>query len=191
MSDVGLHSVVVAAMLVAAAVSAALLVFVSAPYGRHQRGGWGPSIPARLGWVVMESPALLVFLGVFLVGVHRSEVVPVVLACIWTAHYAQRTLLYPLLMRPGGTMPVSVAVMAFCFNCVNGWMNARWVSHLGQYDLAWLGDPRFLVGVVLFVAGAALNIHSDAVLRRLRASGGRGGPAVRRGPRGPAGGAGG
>ena len=35
------------------------LFFVTAPYGRHLRAGWGPMLPARLGWMVMEAPALL------------------------------------------------------------------------------------------------------------------------------------
>ena len=37
-----------------------LLLFITAPYGRHSRRDWGPTIPNRLGWVVMEFPSLLV-----------------------------------------------------------------------------------------------------------------------------------
>jgi len=33
----------------------------NAPYGRHQSPGWGPTIPNRMGWIVMEGFVLLVF----------------------------------------------------------------------------------------------------------------------------------
>jgi hypothetical protein len=34
----------------------ASLLFVTAPYGRHARSGWGPTVSAKLGWVLMECP---------------------------------------------------------------------------------------------------------------------------------------
>jgi protein-S-isoprenylcysteine O-methyltransferase Ste14 len=38
-----------------------ILLFIRAPYGRHIRRGWGPLLDNRLGWFIMESPAVLVF----------------------------------------------------------------------------------------------------------------------------------
>ena len=31
-----------------------MLFFITAPYGRHVRRGWGPDLGSRLAWVVME-----------------------------------------------------------------------------------------------------------------------------------------
>jgi protein-S-isoprenylcysteine O-methyltransferase Ste14 len=147
------------------------LQFVVAPYGRHGRAGWGPTVPARVGWLVMECPASLVFLGVYLAGDHRAELVPLILLLLWQTHYIQRAFVYPLLMRAGARMPLSVMAMAIAFNVLNGFINARWVSALGHYPPSWLADPRFIVGAALFLGGLALNLNSDRTLRQLRGPG--------------------
>jgi 3-oxo-5-alpha-steroid 4-dehydrogenase 1 len=154
---------------------------VTAPYGRHARRGWGPSVGARLGWLVMESPAPLVFATVYLGGEQRSEAVPLVFLALWQAHYLHRAFLYPFLLPRGAArMPVAVVAMAIAFNVLNGYVNARWVSASGEYPPRWLVDPRFVVGAALFAGGLALNVTSDAALRRLRAAG-DGGYALPRG----------
>ena len=147
------------------------LRFVTAPYGRHGRGGWGPKLPARVGWLVMESPAPLVFAGVYLAGDHRADLVPLVFLAMWQTHYVQRTFVYPFLMRGGAPIPVVLMAMAIAFNVLNAYVNARWVSHLGSYAAGWLADPRFLAGLALFAGGLALNLSADRTLRRLRAPG--------------------
>jgi 3-oxo-5-alpha-steroid 4-dehydrogenase 1 len=151
-----------------AAVTFVGLLFVVAPYGRHGRAGWGPTVPARIGWLVMESPAPLVFAGVYLAGSHRADLVPLLFLLLWQAHYVQRSFVYPLLMRDGTRMPVSVMALAIAFNVLNASINARWVSEFGTYPTSWLTDPRFLVGVVVFVTGYGLNLSADRTLRELR-----------------------
>src|SRR5215468_11968253 len=94
--------------LTLAAATVVGLRFLTAPYGRHGRPGWGPTVPARIGWLVMESPAALWFLAVYLTGAHRSGTVPLVLLGLWELHYVQRAFVYPFLMRPGARMPVSI-----------------------------------------------------------------------------------
>ena len=154
-----------------AAVTFVGLLFVVAPYGRHGRAGWGPTVPARIGWLVMESPAPLVFAGVYLAGSHRADLVPLLFLLLWQAHYVQRSFVYPLLLRDGTRMPMSVMALAIAFNVLNASINARWVSQYGTYALDWLIDPRFLVGVVVFIGGYALNLSADRTLRELRRPG--------------------
>lgn len=161
----------VALQFVLAAATFAGLRFIVAPYGRHLRPGWGPTLGARLAWVLMEAPACLAFLGLYFLGPNRFELVPLVLLVLWQAHYVQRTFIYPFLMRPGNRMPLAVAAMGFAFNLLNAYINALWVSRYGEYTTAWLTDWRFLTGAVLFIAGFVLNRGADKTLRGLRSPG--------------------
>lgn len=161
----------VVAVLAAAPVTFASLVARTAPYGRHARGGWGPTLGARAGWVLMEAPAVGVTAAVYLRGPHRAELVPLVLLAAWMSHYVHRAFVYPLRMRPSAEVPVLIVVLGAAFNTVNGALNATWLSDRATYDPSWLHHPAFAVGAAAFVAGAALNRHADAVLRRLRAPG--------------------
>ena len=148
------------------------LMKVTAPYGRHGRAGWGPVIPARVGWVVMESPAVLAFAFFYLSGANAQQTVPLVLFGIWQLHYVRRTFVYPFQIRAKGkTIPLMIAVMAFVFNIFNAYVNARWIGHLGTYEVSWLSQPAFLIGLGVFGAGMGINMRADQVLRGLRAPG--------------------
>ena len=79
MSESALHPTLVWVMLGMAVVTFVALQWVTAPYGRHGRPGWGPSISSRLAWIVMESPAVFFFLAIYWLGQHRSSLVPLIL----------------------------------------------------------------------------------------------------------------
>jgi 3-oxo-5-alpha-steroid 4-dehydrogenase 1 len=168
---VGTYGYLVALEFVLALVTFVALRFITAPYGRHGRAGWGPTVPARLGWLVMELPAPVLFAVLFAMGDNAGKLVPLLLLTMWQSHYLYRALVYSWLMRPGRRMPVVLMLMAIGFNTLNAFINARWVSQIGDYPTNWLADPRFLVGLVLFVTGLAVNINSDRTLRLLRAPG--------------------
>jgi len=173
MTDSTVFNALLLAVFVAAPLTAASLLFTTAPYGRHKRKRTGPFLPTRLGWVYMESPSVFVFAYCFLTGSHSDRLVPLLLFALWEAHYVQRTLVYPFLMRvrAGDTMPLAIASGGFLFNCVNSYLNASWIGTFGTYETAWLGDPRFVAGTLVFLGGYAINRNSDAILRDLRAPG--------------------
>lgn len=148
-----------------------LLLFVSAPYGKFVRRGWGPALPSWLGWLVMESPAALLPLAFVLAAPAGQGLVTFVFLLLWELHYLRRTFVYPFLLRDKKRpFPVVVMLMAFFFNILNGFVNGNGVF-ARAWPEAWLLDPRFLGGTVLFLCGLGINIHSDAVLRGLRQPG--------------------
>ena len=172
MTELQVHDFLVLTMLVCAALAFVVLFFVTAPYGRHLRSGWGFTLPAKVGWIVMESPAVLLFAYVYALGENALHAVPLVLLGMWQFHYVYRTFIYPFRLPPAAhRMPVSVIAMAVVFNCINAYINARWISQLGAYTEAWLFSPAFLFGAALFLAGWAINQHADLVLLRLRGTG--------------------
>ena len=172
MLDLDLHSYAVAAEFGFAIVTVFLLVWISAPYGRYERAGWGPTLPAVLGWVLMELPCVALFALFFFSGDNRFEVVPLVLLGLWQLHYLNRTFLFPLRMRAKSRrMPILIMLLALTFNTLNAFINAWWIGHLGSYSIEWLTDPRFLLGSALFLAGWLGNLHSDSILRNLRKPG--------------------
>jgi protein-S-isoprenylcysteine O-methyltransferase Ste14 len=146
---------------------------VVAPYGRHARPGWGPTLPPRVGWGITESPAVAGFAALFVLGDRTADAAALAFLAIWMVHYVQRTLVFPFLIHPSGRRtPVSIVLFGFVFNCANAYVNARWLFLLGpRRGAEWLADPRFVVGALVFAVGMATNLHADAVLRGLRRPG--------------------
>lgn len=174
LDDPGFYDDVLLTWLILAVLSFVALQFISAPYGRHERSGWGPTVPNRIGWIVMESPTLLVFGWLWATGQYASAPAGLALAAIWYVHYVNRTLVYPFRIRqkPGQRMPVVVAAMAFLFQLGNTYLQAAWIFRLSdRYGADWLMDPRFIGGLVLFGAGFFINLQSDSILRNLRKPG--------------------
>ncbi len=175
---------VVVWLLIAVGVLVALF-FVTAPYGRHARQGWGATVPEHLGWLLMEAPAALIFASWFVLCRRWDDPVAWVFVAMWELHYVYRAFVYPFTLRSiGKSMPLSIVGMAVVFNSVNVSLNAWWVfsPHDGSgYGLAWLDDPRFVAGTLLFLGGLVVNRASDATLRRLRPPSGGGGYGIPQG----------
>src|SRR5262252_7380235 len=152
-------------VLVSAAVVFPVLFFIPAPYGRHFRPGWGPAVSARLGWVAMEWPSVVLFAMVWFANPEFGAPVVTALGLLWLIHYVQRTFVFSLLQRSSGRRQAVLTVaLANVFNVLNATGNAAALT-ARPFDLA------FFAGVALFAAGFTLNVHSDQVLRSLRAPG--------------------
>jgi len=173
MRETVLFNVVLVLWLVLAAVTFCALFFITAPYGRFTREGWGPKINRIWGWIVMEMPSPLLMIVFFILGGRFSDPVPIVFLLLWEGHYIYRTFLFPFRMRGDRRhMTLLTVLLGVLFNLGNGYLNGAWLFVLSpDYTLGWFKDPRFIAGILLFLTGLAIHVHSDNILRSLRAPG--------------------
>lgn len=157
--------------LVIAAVAFGVLCFVDAPYGKQARAGWGPGVPNKLAWCLMEVVVLVTFYPAFWWAGGRWHSPLWAFAALLTLHYVNRSFVYPFRTRTSGkTMPLSIMLASVCFNSINGMLLGVDFARL-QRDASWFGDWRFVVGLVVFLLGMGVNWHSDDILLKLRKPG--------------------
>ena len=174
MNEYTFLQIVLIAYLVFAVGAFVALFFVSAPYGRHARRGWGPNLPGWLGWLLMESVSAIFFVVMFIVGDAPHNAVIIIFLLMWEAHYIHRAFIYPFTIRNGKKkMPLAIPLIAVVFNLGNAYLNGRTLFHFSyeRYTTDWLFDPRFVVGTTLFVVGFFINRWADDTLHRLRQPG--------------------
>jgi hypothetical protein len=173
MNEQAVFDGIIISWLILAAAVFVLLFFVTAPYGRHLRKGWGPTLDNKLGWMIMESASALLFVLFFILGNHRDSSTAIVFLLMWEAHYIHRAFIYPLTLHgPSKRFPILIVGFGLFFNVINAYLNGRYLFSLsGGYNNAWLSDPRFVLGAMLFVAGFMVNRHSDHILEGLRKEG--------------------
>lgn len=147
---------------------------ISAGYGMMYSPKWGPSVSNRLGWVVMESPVFFAMLALWLLSGRISQLAPVVMCLLFLLHYFQRSFIFPLMIKGKSRMPLAIVVMGVVFNLINAYMIGGWLFYVAppeMYSPEWLLSPQFIVGLLLFFAGMAINLHSDHLIRSLRRPG--------------------
>eukprot|EP01059_Diplonema_ambulator_P001848 TRINITY_DN11549_c0_g1_i1.p1 TRINITY_DN11549_c0_g1~~TRINITY_DN11549_c0_g1_i1.p1 ORF type:complete len:265 (+),score=52.79 TRINITY_DN11549_c0_g1_i1:41-835(+) len=150
----------------------ALVVFeVKVPYGRYESVVWvGMKIPAKVAWVIQESPCL--FTAIYNYSTReQDEMVNKVLLSMFVFHYVNRTLVFPFRIRGGKPWDTLVFLLAASFCSLNGHLITRYLMHHAVYPSSWVTSPQFILGTVLFSLGWCINYHSDDVLRNLRKPG--------------------
>ena len=161
-------------MTITAVVVFIALYFVTAGYGVFYNKKWGPTLPNKLGWILMEAPVFIVMLLLCVFSERSTNVVCLIFLILFEIHYFQRSFIFPFLMRGKSVMPLSVMLMGVVFNTLNAFMQGGWIFYVApenMYEISWLTTPQFIIGTIVFFSGMIINIHSDYVIRHLRKPG--------------------
>ena len=145
------------------------LLFKSAPYGRYSMSSWGPSMPSRLGWILMESPAVYLMLLFIIFFSNSLGIIELTFTLIWMVHYIHRSFIWPIRAKlEGKRITLLVVLLAAFFNIVNVYIQGSWIFNFGSYETEWFWSPFFIIGLSIFLIGLYINIKSDNILIKLR-----------------------
>lgn len=174
MFSLNAYYIVAGIMIVLAVITFTALHRITAPYGMAYSSKWGPSVPNRAGWVLMEAPSFIGMLLMWLLSPRANQTAPAVMVSLFLLHYFQRSFIFPLLIKGRSRMPLLIVAMGVTFNLINVWLIGGWLFYLappGYYTDSWLCSPLFILGSVIFIAGMWINLQSDYIIRHLRRPG--------------------
>ena len=140
--------------------SLALVVFIALHFfeagtDTSSTDAYGPPIPNKIGWVLMESPVFIFMCILWAASDRMWQAGPLALFLLFQAHYFQRSFIFPLLLRGNSRMPLGIVLMGMVFNTLNALMQGGWifwVSPDGYYN-NWFAQPYIYIGGALFIAG--------------------------------------
>ena len=167
-----IYSILLPAWFGISAVTAIALRFLKAPYGKYFSTAWGPAIPNKAGWIVMEL-ALLLFLYQF--GYAQQAWSPAqTILLIVVLHYVYRSLLFPLMTRTSGKkIPIIIVLLAIGHNLGNAFLlgtginrHTLWSSDAGSLFPAF--NWHIGLGLIVVILGFCLHFWADQTLIRLR-----------------------
>lgn len=156
--------------ITAAVVTFIVLLKIQQPYGRHTTKNWGPMINNRLGWLIMELPALLVFVSFAVLTTNWQSLLVLTAFALWVLHYFNRAIVFPFRLKTKGKkMPVVIMSSAIFFNLVNGFINGYWIAQFApEITIDFSTIFRVVTGAIVFLAGFIINQYHDTLLINLR-----------------------
>ena len=147
-----------------------ILFFITAPYGRHNKR-MGPMMNGKWGWFIQEIISPLTFAHFFIRGDSIKTPEMWIFFILWVGHYFNRSIIFPLRQKDAKDTAVLVVSLAILFNIMNGFINGYYLGSQSfvqdQYS-NYFTSMNFILGLIVFITGAFINIKSDEILFSLR-----------------------
>lgn len=149
------------------------LYFVDAGYGKFRSKKWGYSIDNKIGWVLMEAPAL-VPIAYTLAALSLGNLV-ILFMSLYALHYVYRSFIFPALLKGNSKMPLAITAMGATFNFTNSTLLCASVVAFPKESYtdicSYAGNWNFWLGIVLFFMGMYTHMKADHTIRNLRKPG--------------------
>ena len=149
------------------------LYFVDAGYGKFRSNKWGYSINNKLGWVLMECPALIPI--AYTIVALTPSALAILFMSLYALHYVYRSFIFPVLLKGNSKMPLAITAMGATFNFTNSTLLCASVVAFPKESYtdicSYAGNWNFWLGIVLFFMGMYTHMKADHTIRNLRKPG--------------------
>lgn len=165
-----IYSILLWSQIIIAPLVLLSLLFITAPYGRHNKPGWGWQMNNRTAWIMMEFPAVATIMIVYLLQSQTIHISNIVFLLIWEFHYLYRTFYFPFqLKQTNKNFPFSIVLSAIVFNVMNGFINGYFLFVLRPLsDFNYFSSMHFFIGIIIFFLGFMMHFQSDRIILSLR-----------------------
>lgn len=148
-------------------------LFINSPYGRFASNTYGMELDPRFGWWLMEIMATVSFIYHYIRGPRAFDTVPMIFACLYLLHYANRGWYFPLSLRvhPGAKSSFSILVVAsgVVVTSLHGYLNAKWYSEKCDFlNWDWMLSPSCVLGLLLYQVSFWSTVRCEHIIRQLR-----------------------
>ena len=149
------------------------LYLVDAGYGKFRSNKWGYSINNKLGWVLMECPALIPI--AYTIVALTPSALAILFMSLYALHYVYRSFIFPALLKGNSKMPLAITAMGATFNFTNSTLLCASVVAFPKESYtdicAYASNWNFWLGIVLFFMGMYTHMKADHTIRNLRKPG--------------------
>lgn len=142
---------------------------VAIPYGKHDKGDGSLRVPLRLSFAISQIlTGFIVFSVTYFLQRHYNRPINIVLYCLFTIHYINRAVVDTFAARHSQTkVTVWIPLLATLSTMFYHYINAQFIGE-ARFCRGYYFDPRFIVGLIIFLTGFILNRVADAQLIVLR-----------------------
>ena len=164
-----IHFGLVIICFILAIVSFIVQIFKAMPYGKQDNGRGSCRVHQRTAFAVSQIvTGIVIFSVTFFLQRNFDGIPNIIMYCLFTIHYINRGIVDTIANRHNQrTVRLWVPVVATISTLLYHFINAQFIGEASYCD-TYVTDPRFLLGLIIFITGFILNRVADGQLICLR-----------------------
>lgn len=143
-----------------APITALTLIIKPIPNERFFPDGAGFTIRKPLADLIYKLPLLLGFILFYFQGESSASPVPLIFLICWVLYFFKSIFNTSIQeKRPIEDISLNSVLVGALLTTIVAYLNSKWISEYGVYNLDWLIDWRFIIGALLLLSSYFFNVQ--------------------------------